>query len=246
MLAQGKILTSIQLSKIDEKLIDNADTDAGTDSLLNEIRELSAKTYAEIPPTTTKFQKESAIVQAGLEKLVIELILEHMEVKIIYMSLFYFWFTLDAPLRGISRKSLNKLSIFEEIGNIVSLIRKTTFELPDPEFSSNLKMLNSKMESLKSILPSPEDFDNVQEDQVQYQSTRVNTAIHTLTSDYLKQDYHPEIVANVLFSQWLRLSVFYGVSEKEWQKMDYYFVEILAAVRGYMPTIIKTSVRNVY
>jgi len=32
---------------------------------------------------------------------------EHMEVKVIYMSLFYFWFTLDAPLRGIPYESLN-------------------------------------------------------------------------------------------------------------------------------------------
>ncbi|MCP5463307.1 MAG: hypothetical protein H7A34_09125 [bacterium] len=73
---------------------------------------------------------------------------------------------------------------------------------------------------------------------MQYQSTRVNTAIHVLTSDYLKQGYHPEAIANVLFSGWLRLSVFYGVSEKEWQKMDYYLVEILTAVRDYIPTII--------
>ena len=242
LLSKGTTLASIGLSQNDEKQVDNPEIE----SLLNEISELSKKTHAKIPPATTKFQKDTAIFQDGLEKLVIELTLEHMEVKIIYMSLFYFWFTLDAALRGIPRESLDKLSPFEELGNIINLIRKTTFELPDPEFSSNLKMLNSKMESLKSNLPHPEDLDNVPQDQVQYQSTRVNTAIHTLTSDYLKQDYHPEIVANVLFSQWLRLSVFYGVSEKEWQKTDYYLPEILAAVRSYLPTIIKTSVRNVY
>jgi len=44
---------------------------------------------------------------------------------------------------------------------------------------------------------------------------------------------------DVLFSQWLRLSVFYGVSESDWQKMDHYFVEILTAVRDYIPTIIR-------
>jgi len=234
MLAKGKILTSMQFSTNDEEPID----DTETASLLNEIHELSKKTHAKIPLAITKFQKETTIVKAGLEKLLIELISEHMEVKIIYMSLFYFWFTLDAPLRGIQSESLNKLSPFEEIGNIVSLIKKTTFKLPDPEFSADLKMLNSKMQSLKSNLPAPEDLDNVPEDQVEYQSTRVNTAIHTLTSDYLKQDYHLEVIANVLFNQWLRLSVFYGVSEKEWQKMDHYLVEILIAVRNYIAKII--------
>lgn len=86
---------------------------------------------------------------------------------------------------------------------------------------------------------SPEDLDRVPQDLVEHQSAKVNTAIHTLTSDYLKQNYHPEIIANVLFSGWLRLSVFYGVSEKEWQKMDHYLVEILTAVRSYIKTIIK-------
>jgi hypothetical protein len=240
MLARGQILTSIQqLSTDDEESEDDAEiNDTETASLLNEIHELSRKTHSKIPPAITKFQKEAAIVKAGLEKLVIELIAEHMEIKVIYMSLFYFWFTLDVPLRGIPCESLDKLSPFEELENIISLIRKTTFKLPDPEFSSDLKMLNSKMQSLKLNLPNPEDLDNVPEDQVEYQSIRVNTAIHTLTSDYLKQDYHPEVISNVLFSQWLRLSVLYGVSEKEWQKMDHYFVEILAAVRNYIPTII--------
>lgn len=241
MLARGQILTSIQqLSINDEELIDDAEIDdTETASLLNEIWELSQKTHSELPPATTKFQKEAAIFQAGLEKLVVELILEHMEIKILYMSIFYFWFTLDAPLRGIPYESLNKLSPFEEMGNIITIIRKTTFELPDPEFSPNVKILNSKLQSLKSKLPAPEDLDNVPQDHVEHQSTRVNRAIHTLTSDYLKQDYHPEVIANVLFSQWLRLSVLYGVSEQEWQKMNHYFVEILTAVRSYIPTIIK-------
>lgn len=164
-----------------------------------------------------------------------------MEIKIIYMSVFYFWFTLDAPLRGIPRELLNKFSPFDEFGNIVQLIKKTVYKLPDPEFPTDLKMLNSKMESLKSSLPNPEDLDNVPEDQLRPQSTVVNKAVHTLISDYLKQDYHPEIIANILFNQWLRLSVFYGVSEKEWQKMDYYFVEILGAVRNYIPEMIKNN-----
>ena len=43
-----------------------------------------------------------------------------------------------------------------------------------------------------------------------------------------------EAITNALFSHWLRFSVFFGVSESEWQKMDYYLVEILKAVRGYL------------
>ena len=112
MLARGQILTSIQQLSINDE--EPAIDDTETASLLNEISELSQKTHSELPPATTKFQKEAAVFQAGLEKLFVELISEHMEIKILYMSIFYFWFTLDAPLRGIPYESLNKLSPFEE------------------------------------------------------------------------------------------------------------------------------------
>ncbi|MCP5463308.1 MAG: hypothetical protein H7A34_09130 [bacterium] len=56
--------------------------------LFDEIQELSKKTHPRISQAITGFQKETAIVKTELEKLLIELIAEHMEVKVIYMSLF--------------------------------------------------------------------------------------------------------------------------------------------------------------
>ena len=214
-------------------------TDPELESLFNEIRVLSQKNHADMPLAITQFQKETAIVHAGLEKLLIELVMEKMEVKIIVMSLFYFWFIIDAPLRGIKPELLENYSPYEEMVNIIGLVKKTAWLLPEPELTSELKALNAKMQLLKSYLPHPSSYDEVPQDKVAHQSTRVDKAIHTLTSDYLKQGYHLEVIANVLFSHWLRLSVLFGVSENVWQKMDYYFVEILTAVRNYLPTIFK-------
>ncbi len=212
---------------------DNSEAEA----LLNEIQSLSAKTHAEATPATTKWQKQTMIFQADLEKLLIELLLENMAIKILVMSTFYFWFVLDAPLRGIDTALLDQYSPFDAMGNIIHLIKTTTKSLPEPTFSPSLKKLNKKMQLIKSYLPHPASNDQVDPKLVPSQTTRVNTAIHTLTSKYLQDGYHPEIIANVLFNEWLRLSVFYGISENEWQKMDHYFVEILTAVRGYLPKI---------
>jgi hypothetical protein len=109
--------------------------------------------------------------------------------------------------------------------------------LPDPDFSSDLRELNSKMESLRSNFPTPEEIDNVDPTNARPQTNIINTAIHTMTSDYLKKDYHPELIANVLFNKWLRLAVFFGLPERQWQKMDYYLPEILAVVRKHLATI---------
>lgn len=234
MRAKGQVLTSMQADSEDAPGVDPEIA-----SLLHEIHTLSSKTHADLPPAITQFQKETAIVQAGIEKQLIELMLEGMTVKVVLMSVFYFWFTLDAPLRVKDPAVFDDYSPFDEMGNIIDLVKTTARALPEPKLSSELKLLNAKMQALKANLPDPASLDEVDQATVAHQSNKVNTAIHTLTSDYLKQDYHPEVIANVLFSQWMRLSVFYGVSETDWQKMDYYLVEILAAVRDYIPTIIK-------
>jgi hypothetical protein len=212
-------------------------TDHEAESLLHAIHDLSSKTHAAAPPAFTQFQKETAIVQAALEKILIELMADGMAIKVVLMSVFYFWFMLDAPLRVDDPEIFDDYSPFEEMGNIIALVKLTTDSLPAPKFSYEIKLLNEKMQSLRPYLPDPQSLDFVSPDTVRHHSTKVNTAIHTLTSDYLMQGYHPESISNSLFSQWLRLSVFYGVSESDWQKMDFYFVEILNAVRKYIPTI---------
>ena len=233
MRAKGQAVTSMQTDSVDEPSVDPE-----IEALLHEIHTLSSKTHANLPPAITTFQKEIAIVQAGIEKLLIELMAEGMAVKVVLMSVFYFWFTLDAPLRVEDPTVFDNYSPFDEMGNIIDLVKSTVRSLPEPKLSSELKLLNAKMQALKTNLPDPASLDEVDQATVAYQSKKVNTAIHTLTSNYLKQNYHVEVVANVLFSQWMHLSVFYGVSESDWQKMDYYLVEILAAVRNYIPTTI--------
>lgn len=102
-----------------------------------------------------------------------------------------------------------------------------------------MPIFDDLVRNLKEYLSDHNNLDHISEKQIEYQNTKVNTAIHTLVSNYLKKDYHPEIIANILFYQWISLSVFYGVSEQEWKKMGYYFLEILNAVRNYIPTIIR-------
>lgn len=179
--AKGQVLTSMQVDS-EEAL----DVDPKIKLLLHEIHALSSKTHADLPPAITPFQKETSIVQAGIEKLLIELMAEGMAVKVVLMSVFYFWFTLDAPLRVDDPAIFDDYSPLEEMGNIIDLVKTTASALPEPTLSSALKSLNAKMQTLKSNLPNPASFDDVPQDTVAYQSNKVNTAIHTLTSHYFK------------------------------------------------------------
>ena len=207
------------------------------EALLVEIRGASEKVRAQALPAITDFQKQMAIAQAGIEKALIELMSQGCAIKMILMSLFYFWFTLEAPLHTKNPEHIDKEDPFLHMGNIIELVKKTVSTLPEPELNPEIQILNQKMQQLKKYMPDPESLDRVPQEKVKQEAAHVNTTIHTITSEYLKQDFHPEAVANALFSHWLRMSVFFGVAESHWQKMDYYFKEIMGETRQYLSRI---------
>jgi len=207
------------------------------ETLLSEIHNTSEKVRAQAFPAITDFQKKSLIVKAGLEKELIELMSQGFPIKTILMSLFFFWFMLEAPLHTENPEDMNEEDPFLHMGNIIELVKKTVGALPAPELTPEIQVLNQKMQQLKKFMPDPESLDKVPQKNIEEETAKVNTVIHTITSDYLKQGIHLEIVANALFSHWLRLSVFFGVSESDWQKMDYYFKEIIEETRRYLSKI---------
>ncbi len=98
---------------------DEPSVDPEIASLLHKIHALSSKAHADLPPAMMQFQKETAIVQTGIEKLLIELMVKGMPFKVIFMSVFYFWFTLDVPLRVEDTAIFYDYLPFDEIGNIM-------------------------------------------------------------------------------------------------------------------------------
>lgn len=208
-----------------------------TETLLGEIRALSEKTHAQVHPPFNDFQKQIAITKAGIEKTLIELMAKKYSIKIMLMSLFYFWYLLEAPLYAADPKSVNGEDSFLHMIAIIDIVKRTAKSLPNPQLTPEIRALNKKMQQLKSHLPSPETLDTEIPENLEQQTAHINTAIHTVTSEFLKQDIHLEAISISLFSHWLRLSVFFGVSESNWQKMDYYFSDMMKAVRHYLKTV---------
>jgi len=206
------------------------------EALLKEIHYLAEKTHAQRPPLSTDFQKHIIKAQADIEKILIELMMQKYSIKIMLMSLFYFWFTLDAPLHTDDPETIEDKDAFLYMGAVIEIIKNTVRSLPNPKFTSEIKALNEKMQLLKIHLPNPEELDKAP-DNIEQQTAHINTAIHSVTSEMIKQNIHPEAVAIALFSHWMRLSVFFGVSESDWQKMDYYFSDIMKSVRDYVRSI---------
>lgn len=117
-----------------------------------------------------------------------------------------------------------------------NLVRHTT----PPEghkLTPEIRALNEKMQRLKSYLPDPKNLDKEVPENIEQQTAHINTMIHSVTSEFIKQGTHIEAITIVLFSHWMRFSVFFGVSESDWQKMDYYFSDIMKGVRNYLSSM---------
>ena len=201
---------------------------------------LSQRIRNQEPPPVTLHQKQAAIVIAEIGQTLQGLIVEKMSIKVIFASLFYFWFNLEAHLRHLSEQQIDRglTSLDETMKKIIDVINSVMNNLEDPESTSDMKNMEKTITALKSCL-SDELFEHPsQRDELIRQTTNVNTQIHTIASNLLRQSFHPEIVANVLFSNWIRLSTMHAcVSEKHYQKIEFYFAEIINAVRKQIPVL---------
>lgn len=214
--------------------------DTNTSNLLNEVAEISRRIKSQKPPATTSLQKQAAIIMAALEKDVMDLVMEHITIKMIFASLFYFWITLEAPLCGVSEKALDNWSmpLPEAIDRIINVIKTTLKNLPDHKPTIDMKKLGEKLNTVKSLIPDSEINRKLLPDELIMQATVVNTRIHTTIADFFKQSFHPGIIANVLLNYWIRASTINShVPESYHQKIEHYFDDIGKAVREYIPTI---------
>ena len=87
-----------------------------TDSelLIKEATKLSKEIKGAEPCPITKKEKEAAIVMTSIEKVLHNLIMEKIPCKIIFLSLFHFWITLEAPMRGVKNDSSDNLPPYKE------------------------------------------------------------------------------------------------------------------------------------
>lgn len=210
------------------------------EQLMEEIVAISRKIKEGEPAAITPHEQQAAIALAALEKTILTLVMAGMLPKIIFLSLFYFWLMLEAPIRGVSEEQLHQgeLPLPQAISTVISIVQSTLKTLPDYQQSVDKKALGNKVDALKMLISDDELERELSQDELVYCTTHVNTLIHTVTSYLLGQSFHPEIISNVLFGYWLRLSTLHGyVYEPYYQKMEHYFNEIHTAVRKQVPAL---------
>lgn len=210
------------------------------DSGLDELAKLRRQIWKQEVPENEQ-EEHAAIVMVGIDQAVTDLILAEMPIKTIIASLFYFWMTLDAPMHGVKIEKLQEIELPSMVDSVINIVKSTLDKLPDYS-TDNLQNFGAIMDMLKSNIS--EDFFemNLTQDEIRRTTEQINFKIHSTISQYLKDAIHPMIVSNVLFARWLRLSTLNEfVSESYYQKMEHYFMEVIAEVRKNLPQLFQRS-----
>ena len=204
-----------------------------SEKLIAEIAEISQKIKSKEMPAVTPHEKQASIIMMTMEKVIMTLIQENIQTKIIFLSLFYFWFVLEASLCGFTDE-IDPMAIMlpETIDRMILVIKSTLALLPDQPQNSDLETLGEKINQIKSMIPDEYLDTEIPQTELVEKTTVTNTLIHTVTSKFLTESFHPEIVANVLFLNWVRLSTIRAnIPEQVHQKIEYYFDVVIKAVR---------------
>ena len=117
-------------------------------------------------------------MQAKVEETLMELIIQEYSIKVILMSLFYFWFTLEAPAHAADPESVAGEDVFLHMGVVIEIIKNTVRSLPNQRRTPEIEALNEKMQILKSYLPHPEILDKLVPENIE---NKLYTLIHRLT-----------------------------------------------------------------
>ena len=189
-----------------------------------------------------KQEKHADIVMTGIDQNIQTLILEKMPIKTITTSLFYFWITLDAPMHGVKFEELHEIDLPSILHLVINTVTAKLDKLPDCDSEDKLKDFSAIVDNLKSTISEDYFEINLTKDEIRQTTEQINLKIHTTTSQFLKDNIHPMIASNVLFSRWLRLSTLTKfVPEIYYQKIEHYFTEVIANVRKKLPQLVQQS-----
>ena len=207
---------------------------------MDRIAQLSQKIQAK-EPAFTDAHKQATITKAEIEQTILKLIMDKVTLKIIFCSLLYFWLKIEALVNDISEQQFDKWPTPMDVIaiKIIETIKLVVNNLPDPNASDDLKELGIHVNAIKANIPNEENI-YIPPEELSKHTTNASTQIFMVISNLLNREFHLQIISNVIFGYLMRTSTLNThVTEEDYQKMEFYFNEIIDAVRKQVPIFFK-------
>ena len=215
----------------------------------NELKKLSSlgqKVKEKMVPGVTPSEKITAQTMMTIEAMVVRFISDGLSIRAVIMSLYYFWFLLEAPLYQLEVDNLPAhISILDSFSTLAMQVHARLSTLPDQPYDEAYQALAAHIDELKPLLATSPNHQNgiySQEVPSAKDIETINQTIHQVTSELLLQDVHPQIIGALLCQNWMRLSTLIEqVPETYYQKMEYYIEDLMQVLREGMISFMHTE-----
>jgi hypothetical protein len=182
-------------------------------------------------------EAQAAMILDQLNDVVTELLDAGTPLPIVTMSLFYSWLSVESKM-----VKLNKHKIMHGEGNleemfrvIATKVKAILVELPDLEPITQQSM--AEVNKLKAMVPGMQDAAFASHNMLSSQARKVNARIYKCCNKLL-MSFSTVILANLLFSLWVRLSIIVNcIPASVYHKIEYYFDDVVNEVRKYLPRL---------
>ena len=159
---------------------------------------------------------------------------------IIQAILLNLWVLHEAPIRGVRQHKIDHwpMPLHKVVQKMMYNVQSTLDSLPDPEQTPDEHEFGEAVRMIKTQIS--DDF--FKHDLSEYESLQlcafVVVQISQVIDNLIERETHPQIISNVMYARWLRLMTIHApIPETRYQKMEYYFAEIIAAARNYVPKL---------
>lgn len=205
--------------------------------LLGLLHELKEKEPAPI----THQHKQAALTIEAFEDCVQRLIMEHQIPMIIIQALLVnLWVLLEAPVRGISHHKIDRWSmpLHKVVQKMMYNVQSTLDSLPYPNQTPEEYEFGEAVRKIKEHISDDFFTYDLSEEEFLPLCAFVVVHISKVMDTLIEGEVHPQIISNVMFARWLRLmTIQSSIPEIHYQKMEYYFEEVIAAARNYVPKL---------
>lgn len=117
-------------------------------------------------------------------------------------------------------------------------VQTTLDSLPDPEQTPDMQEFGEAVCMVKAQISNDFFKHDLSDDESFRCCAFVVVQISKVIDNLIEREVHPQIISNVMFSRWLRLmTISASTPETHYQKMEYYFEELIAATRNYVPKL---------
>lgn len=204
-----------------------------SEALFAEISRLHRAAHRNDPPAANDRERQAAIVLVGMQRVILDLVMQSVHLVTLDTALSYHWLRLTTLTHGLDEAVFKAWSsdLYGMMQSVSSELRTAAVELPDDESPDELHALGGKVQQLRDLYGVLLNQPLPPRTEIERMTDVTNRALFGFASECLDQGIDPTLLERTCLYYWVRTSTIReNVPERLFQKLERHWPEAYARV----------------